>query len=265
MSGLSRQLQGTTIDIIQGYDFVNEVKEVVSQARRNDVDFESVYLKSQEMAKVANITLAIPRRCARQTERSNVTADNLQEYLKRSVFIPFVDSLIQQFGMRFNDLSKASIRGMYLMPSNLHFLNQECINSLLSYYKSDLPSPNIFPQEVKLWKRQWSSVGVDMSDCISSVLSDKRSSILLYPNVTKILFLILLTSITSSGVERANSLLKYVKRSSCSTMKDDRFNALLLLYIHKDIELDISKIVELYAKKHPGRMVLLNPLSNSNA
>jgi hypothetical protein len=34
-------------------------------------------------------------------------------------------------------------------------------------------------------------------------------------------------------------------------MGEDRFNALLLLYVHKDIEIDISKVVEMYARQYP--------------
>jgi hypothetical protein len=46
-----------------------------------------------------------------------------------------------------------------------------------------------------------------------------------------------------------------------STMGEDRVNALILLYVHKDIEIDISKVVEMYARQYPRRMLLYNPLS----
>ena len=44
-------------------------------------------------------------------------------------------------------------------------------------------------------------------------------------------------------------------------MGEDRFNALILLYVHKDIEIDFSKVVEMYARQYPMRMLLFNPLS----
>ena len=46
-------------------------------------------------------------------------------------------------------------------------------------------------------------------------------------------------------------------------MGEDRFNALMLLYIHRDIKLDINKIIDFYATKYPSRMLLLDPLSES--
>jgi hypothetical protein len=41
-------------------------------------------------------------------------------------------------------------------------------------------------------------------------------------------------------------------------MTNDRFNALTLLFVHKDIELDIDAVIDLYARKHPRRMILLD-------
>jgi hypothetical protein len=55
--------------------------------------------------------------------------------------------------------------------------------------------------------------------------------------------------------------IRFIKNSFRSTMGEDRFSALLLLYVHKDIEIDISKVVEMYARQYPRRMLLYNPLS----
>ena len=44
-------------------------------------------------------------------------------------------------------------------------------------------------------------------------------------------------------------------------MGEDRFNVLMLLYVHNDIEIDISKVVEMYSRQYPRRMLLFNPLS----
>ena len=43
-------------------------------------------------------------------------------------------------------------------------------------------------------------------------------------------------------------------------MGQDRLNALLLLYVHKDIVLDYEAVIDLYASRYPRRMVLVNPL-----
>ena len=52
------------------------------------------------------------------------------------------------------------------------------------------------------------------------------------------------TPATSTSVGRANSALRYVKTDFQSTMSEDRFNALLLQYVHRDIKLDHKNIVD---------------------
>ena len=62
-------------------------------------------------------------------------------------------------------------------------------------------------------------------------------------------------------MERGNSALRFVKTVYRSTMGEDRMNALLLLFIHKDIPLDYGSIVDKYARCNPRRMNFINPCS----
>ena len=47
-------------------------------------------------------------------------------------------------------------------------------------------------------------------------------------------------------------------------MGEERLNALLLVYIHRDIFLDYEKIIEMYPTKYPKKMLLNNHLSELN-
>ena len=67
----------------------------------------------------------------------------------------------------------------------------------------------------------------------------------MFPNIVRIVSIILATSATSASVKRANSALRFVKTDFRSTMSEDRFNALLLLYVHSDIKLDYKKIIDM--------------------
>ena len=82
-----------------------------------------------------------------------------------------------------------------------------------------------------------------------------------FPNIHRVLCQMLLCPITSAGVERANSSLRYIKNVYCSIMAEDRLNALILLFIHRDIKLDYDAIVDMYGNRHPHRMLFVNPLS----
>ena len=65
--------------------------------------------------------------------------------------------------------------------------------------------------------------------------------------------------------ERANSALKFVKTVHRHTMSHDRFNALVLLFVHRDIALDYNKIINMFANRHPRRMLLLDPLMGESS
>ena len=64
----------------------------------------------------------------------------------------------------------------------------------------------------------------------------------------------------ASTTERANSALKFIKSDRRSTMGQDLLNSLLLLYVHKDIQLNYDAVVDLYASHYPRGMTLLNPM-----
>jgi len=71
----------------------------------------------------------------------------------------------------------------------------------------------------------------------------------------------MIAPVTSATVERSNSSLQHlVKRGFRNTMREDRLNALLLLFIHKDIALDYDAIIDDYAKHNQRRMTFINPL-----
>jgi len=88
----------------------------------------------------------------------------------------------------------------------------------------------------------------------------KACSSSLYPNVHTILRLLLITPVTSATVERSNSSLHFVKNVYRSTMGDERLNALLLLFIHKDIPLNYNAVVDEYAKRNQRRMTFIKTL-----
>lgn len=256
LKGLSVKLQGNSINILSAYDMVDTVKSTLHRLRGDDKTFTDMWKDMEKMAQIAGLdTLRIPRRCGRQTQRSNVPAESAQEYYRRAIILPFLDSLVNQLDMRFNSLTKAAVRSLVLIPMHTDKLDDNSAAVIFEHYSSDLPDQSSFNQEIQLWKNFWSSV-TDKPSTLEETVNDTRTCVSMFPNVCKILFLVQLTSVTSASTERANSSLKFVKCPSRSTMGEDRLNALLLLYIHKDIKIDYNEIVNMFANKNPRRMIL---------
>ena len=92
---LSILLQGSTMDIITVYDEIHVVKKILQELRKDPV--KELFRSMLAMAEVSGSEgMSIPRRCGRQTARSNVQASTPEEYWRRTHFwtIYFKSSII---------------------------------------------------------------------------------------------------------------------------------------------------------------------------
>ena len=77
-------------------------------------------------------------------------------------------------------------------------------------YSDDLPFPQTFHQEIALWKTMWKNSPIKPNSLVTTIADRNASAPTILPNITTIIKLLLLTSVTSSGVERANSSLRFI-------------------------------------------------------
>ena len=96
---------------------------------------------------------------SRQTLRDKVEHTSKEEYYRRSISLPFLDSLLQQLNDRFQGKTKDAVKGMYLIPSN--------------------------------------------NDNIDTNLE------IMFPNIKKVMSILLITSATSASVEGSKSALRF--------------------------------------------------------
>ena len=69
----------------------------------------------------------------------------------------------------------------------------------------------------------------------------------------------MIAPVTSATVERSNSSLRFAKSVFRSNMREDRLNALLLLFIRKDLALEYDAIIDDYAKRNQRRITFIIP------
>lgn len=79
---------------------------------------ETIWPEIQETGKRVKVTLEPPRRAAHQTHRDNFEGDS-QQYFKRTVCIPAIDSIIKELEERFGPKQVMVSRLLGLYPSNL--------------------------------------------------------------------------------------------------------------------------------------------------
>ena len=69
-----------------------------------------------------------------------------------------------------------------------------------------------------------------------------------YPAVSVLLRVFATLPVTTATGERSFSALKYVKNTLRSTMSENRLNGLTMLFVHKDIKLDVDAVIDAFAK-----------------
>ena len=68
----------------------------------------------------------------------------------------------------------------------------------------------------------------------------------IFPQTCRFLQLLLVTPATSAMAERSFSCLRHVKTYLRTTMKQDRLNHLMTIYIHKDRVIDIEEAMDVF-------------------
>lgn len=99
---------------------------------------------------------------------------------------------------------------------------------------------------------------MSLPDNVRSTVQQTNSKF--YPNISTILRLLFLMSVSAASLERSHSRFKNVKTKKRSVMSKDRLNSLMLLYVHRDLQLDYDKIMDIYVSNYPRRLQLAYPL-----
>ena len=258
IKGLTTSLQKRAKDICQAYSEVSSIVTALSEVRA------AIDVKHKEWFDIA-IALGqkvdapppqLPRRCSRQTARSNTPGETPEIYYKRTISIPFLDQLISHLNSQFSDIQQKAIIGMKIVPSVLmdNSLPASSTQDLVQYYKEDLPNPSSLDTELHLWKCKWRSFSRPLPDTPGDALMFASES--MFPNIHQLLRLVCTIPVTSCECERSVSVLRRLKTYLRSSMGQDRLSGLALMYVHYGMELDLDEIINIFARKHPQRVVL---------
>ena len=74
----------------------------------------------------------------------------------------------------------------------------------------------------------------------------------MYPNLARLLKILITFPVSNAEAERSFSSLKRLKTYLRNTMSQERLNGLALLGVHNETEVKIDSIINVFAKKKPG-------------
>lgn len=155
--------------------------------------------------------------------------------------VPFIEhNMLSHMEMRFTELQQKAVMALKIIPS---FISESTSGSdnvesyaadLEDYFKDDMPSPTTLKQELQLWHHKWLTFVGEVPDTPTKSLS--YASELLFPNVHRLLRLILTLPVTTCECERSVSVLHRLKTYLRSTMGQTRLTGLALLHVHYSTE-----------------------------
>ena len=271
VQALTANLQAESRDIVDAVREIETVTATIQDVRDNVQTHHSKwFLTIENMCSTVGTVPSLPRRCGRQTHRSNMPAETPSQYYCRTISIPLLDHLLSEMNSRFGKHQQTALLGLSIVPSVLVTLPpEECsckVKQLAELYENDLPSPECIESEVHSWQIKWQKQLKEHGEASlpSSPILTIRQVSSMFPNINALVRILCTLPVTTCSAERSFSGLKRVKTPFRSTMTITRRSGLTLLHIHRDIAVDIAAAIDEFARRHPRRMRMVEILTDRN-
>lgn len=177
------------------------------------------------------------------------TSLNAVEYWRANIYYKVLDSIIGSLKLRFSEESQelALAVDQFL---NLHYEDSsyfiELYSSTLSINKDSLKA------EMNVAKNLINSDNADIT--LEQLQKSVNQST--FPNLYNLIQVAIILPVSSATCERSFSAMRRVKTWLRTSMLQNRFDSLSLLYIEKDIDVKLEDAVNIFSKK-VGRKIAL--------
>ena len=255
------KLQSKSNDIVNAVELIESVKKHFENMRPCiDYWHSKWYQEALSLANLVEVSEAKPRTCRRQQNRENHPTDSIEDYFKVSLTIPFLEHLSMQLKERFPPDSLVAYDGLYIVPYTMLAypkLWREKFKNFVNFYSSDFPNILALDAGMELWETHWKRVSKEqpLPATVMEALKNTISSI--FPNINIALRLLGTLPTTTCECERSISALRRIKTWARSTTGESRLNGLMLLYIHRDIEVNADEVLDKFARMSSRRINLL--------
>lgn len=127
---------------------------------------------------------------------------------------------------------------------------EKLIEKLVEFYANDLEDSLTVLAEVKIWHHQVFKLRLETNlKMVTAIEVISNCNNALYPNIYKLLTILLTLPVTSCEAERSFSTLKRIKTYLRNSTADNSLNGLAALNIHREIKVDVEAVIKELAKK----------------
>ena len=263
LAGITVKLQSSTLDILQAFQQIDEVKRFYRKLRDTiQENFSKVYQQAERMGVSVNVEPSKPRTCIRQRNRPNAEAETTEEWYRVNVAVPFLDHIISELDSKFSAVAQTSSRLLGLVPSILCSQSEVDISETVQLYHDDLPSPELFDQEFSRWKDIYMHKAARHRPT-TCAMALKECDNTLFPNLSVLLWIVCTLPVTSTECDRNAGVLRRLRNFMRAGMTENRLTSLALMHIHYQHPVDLDTVVQLFAELHPRRLQLTSVVFES--
>lgn len=173
-------------------------------------NFSLIFNDVRNCAIQFNLDIQIPRVVSKQIHRQNIVASTPDEYFRISIYIPYIDSLIQSLEIRFSPINEIQFKLGFLHPSTMLKMTKinfiDILKEIDNYYKIE----NLV-EEGQTWYDYWEmmkeSSSINEKENVSFFFKDCE----FYPTLKKSIIIYMTIPPTTCSAERTFSTLRRVK------------------------------------------------------
>ncbi|XP_064214539.1 52 kDa repressor of the inhibitor of the protein kinase isoform X1 [Tribolium castaneum] len=253
---LSRILQSNSIDLKKAADAINDTISVLQNKRENaDVIYRQLFEEAKEVAGQLDVEIKCPRIVSRQIHRANnQPAQSAEEYFRRAIYIPLLDSIINDLEDRMS-LEVLNLFQLSVFMPKSEYSNQdiETVKQLATDYTLLLDNTpvSVVVNEYRLWMMKWQR-SQDMPQSISDLILN--CDIEMYPNIRKFLCIMATLPVSIATAERSFSTLRRIKSWLRAAMVEERLTGLALLHVHKNIPIEADEVITRFGRRRKRKI-----------
>uniref|UniRef100_A0A8D9BWK7 52 kDa repressor of the inhibitor of the protein kinase n=1 Tax=Cacopsylla melanoneura TaxID=428564 RepID=A0A8D9BWK7_9HEMI len=244
---LSKYLQKPDISLISALTHVDNVTSSLTNMRADNQTFDNIFERAEKISQeVHEEPIKLPRLCSKQTSRTNPPFATKNEYFRRALFLPCLDSLLTSLTNRFTNNREILEAFEILLPKNTNLKEVSKLEALRPYYKEQTSDSEI-RAEYHIWSQKWENTSQEVPRSILSIIDNCDKNF--FPNIQYLLCVLATLPVSTCEVERSFSTLKRIKNYLRNKMDIDRLNGLALMSIHYPFCFTANDVLEELAKK----------------
>ena len=240
---LSKALQRKTMSAIEAKRLAAVTLSSLKE-QRSDTHFDKVW--EELLAKATEFDCEEPvlprrRRAPKRIDEATSTThfDATPEDMYHRYYFEILDTLTGEIECRFESSSftfYAKVESILEGAAVGKDIPTEDVKEIIQHFKEDLVESDLLT-ELKMLKNVYCEKSFTYKEFKEKIVLYKS----IFPQTCRLLQLLLVMPATSATAERSFSSLRHVKTYLRTTMKQERLNHLMMIYIHKDRKIDIEE------------------------